>query len=266
MALKRLSTEEMVQLSGPWVTDGTDARQAILAEPTIAGVLPHVEAAHQGLHEAQPTGEDPRLAEVQEEAAGVDLDHDTIVRGAHGLLTSLALLCGDAAKAGELLALRDFLLPDGLETMQKSYRAESGAGSFLETRLAEDADKKKQLEAIPVLDKNLGDHVGVLLAKAKHLGELEDERAKLVSSGANPSDAAKLLAARNRWIRTVNALVANAAMAELPEATDHLVFDALRVAEKAADRRAARSAAAKNAPAAEQNAPAAEAAPAETPK
>lgn len=237
MALKRLTTEEMVQLSGPWVTEGTDARQAILSVPEMAGVLPRVDAAHSALHGAQPGADDPRLAKLQEEAAGEDLEHDTLVRGIHTFLTGLALLCGNTATAESLLKLRDFLLPAGLDTAQKSYRAEAGAGDLLKTRLAGDAGAKKQLKDIPVLKKNLGQFVDALLQKARRLGELEDERAQIVSTPAGPSDGAKLLAARNQWIRAVNALVANGELAQPPEDVDRLVFGALRLAEKAADRR-----------------------------
>ncbi len=43
--------------------------------------------------------------------------------------------------------------------------------------------------------------------------------------------------ARNGWIRAVNALVAVAALSKLDEETDHLIFGALRLAEKHADHR-----------------------------
>lgn len=118
MALKRLTTEDMAQLSGPWVTAGTDARKAILAVPEMAGVLPKV-----------------------------------------------------------------------------------------------------------------------LLARASRLGELEDERAAIESAAAGPSDGARLVTARNQWIRAVNALVANADLAERDEAKSRLIFGSLRLAEKKADRR-----------------------------
>ena len=237
MALKRLTTEEMVQLSGPWVTAGTDARKAILAVPEMAGVLPKVEAAHQALHAAQPGTDDPRLAKLQEEAAEEDVQHDTLVRGIHTFLTGLALLGGDTPAADVSSKLRDFLLPDGLETMQKTYRAEAGAAKLLETRLAGDAGVKKQLKEITVHKKPLGHFVDLLLARANRLGELEDERAALESAAAGPSDGARLVAARNQWIRAVNALVANADLAELDETKSRLIFGSLRLAEKKADRR-----------------------------
>jgi hypothetical protein len=235
MAYKRLATEEMVQVSSPWVKDGTEARKAILAVPLMASVLPKVEAAHQGLHAAQPGGENPRLAELQKEAFEEDQRHDTVVRGIHTYLTGLATLSGDTG--GELLQLRDFLLPEGLEAIQKSYRAEAGAGDLLQTRLGENPGVKKQLKDIPVLKKNLAHYVDQWLASARRLGSLEDERAQIVLGPAGPSDAENLVKARHQWIRAVNALVANAELAGLDPAADRLIFGPLHLAEKAADRR-----------------------------
>lgn len=238
MAVKRLTTEEMVQASGPWVTEGSEARKAILAVPVLHGLLPKVEAAHVALLDAQPGPNNPRLAALQAEEQALDLEHDTLIRGTHMLLTALSLLSGSPEAAEGLLRLRDFLLPQGLEVTQATYRAEAGAGELLKKRLGDDASVKKQLKEIPVLSakQSLWTFVEGWLGRAKKLGELENERAQIAAPGG-PSDGAKLVAARNQWIRAVNALVANGELAELDAATDRLIFGALRLAEKAADRR-----------------------------
>lgn len=236
MALKRLRTGEMVQLSSPWITAGTEARKAILATPELAGLLPRVEAGHKALHDAQPVLDEPRLAKVRENAASLDLRHDEIVRGGYWLLTSLSWLTGDPETAESLLRLRDQLFPAGLDTAQKPYREEAGATEMLRTRLASDPAAKKQLKEIPVLKKNLGHFMDELIAVGQKLGETENERAQILTA-VGPKDGAKLIAARNQWIRAVNAMLANAELAELDEATTRLVFGALRHADKAADRR-----------------------------
>ncbi len=248
MALKRLTTDEMVQISGAWLAKGSPARRTIGGVAELAGLLPKLEAAHQALHATQPAAEDPRLAAIAAEAAEVDVAHDTAMRGLHGLLTALAILAGPGARADALNKLRELLLPEGLSATQKTYRAEAGAAELLKSRLAGAPDAKKQLKAIPV-DKHDALHVvEQWMASAKRLGELEDERAKLLGAAAN-GDSAHGLAARNRWIRAVNALVANAQLAELDEATDQLLFGALRLAEKSAERRAHGGAPAIEAPA-----------------
>lgn len=237
MALKRLTTEEMVQISASWVAKGGPARKAIGASPELAGLLPRLDAAHQALHAAQPTVEDPRLAALGVEAAAVDLAHDTAIRGLQGLLSSLALLAGPGPRADELGKLLELLLPDGLEATQKTYRAEAGAADLLATRLAGEPAAKKLLKEIPAAPKRTAQHVvDEWLAHAKRLGALEDERARLL--GAIPSgEGTKTVAARNQWIRAANALIANAALGEIDAPLDQLLFAALRLAEKAANRR-----------------------------
>lgn len=235
MAFKRLTTAEMVQISGPWVTAGNPARDAILGEKALAGLLPRLEEAHKALHDTQPGTGDPRLAALQEEEAAVDLQHDTYVRGSHMLLSALALLSPNAATGATFERLRDFLLPDGLDTTQKSYRNESGAASLLETRLAGDPSAKKQLKEIPVLKQNLGHFVTGWMTAAATLGKLEDEKALITGT---TGEGARAQSARLQWIRAVNALVALADLSPLEEATDRQIFGALRLAEKAADRRA----------------------------
>lgn len=236
MALKRLRTGEMVQLSLPWITEHSEAHKAILATPELAGLLPRVEAGHKALHDAQPVRDESRLVKLQQKAAALDLRHDEIVRGAYWLLTALAWLSGDAATAERLMRLRDQLFPAGLDAAQKPYREEAGATAMLQSRLAADSAAKKHLKEIPVLKKNLAQVVEELISVGKKLGDTEDERAALLTDGG-PSDGAKVVLARNQWIRAVNAMLANAELAELDEDASRLIFGALRHADKMADRR-----------------------------
>jgi hypothetical protein len=106
----------------------------------------------------------------------------------------------------------------------------------LKTRLAKSPDVTAALATIAVFDRTLSDYVGEWIACAERLGDLENERASLVKA-PGAGDGARLFNARNRWIRAVNALVANAALAELDPATDTLILGALRLAEAIADRR-----------------------------
>lgn len=238
MALKRLTTDEMVQISGSWVAKEGEPHKALLRVPELSGLVPSVEGAHLALHATQPAVADPRLAALIAEIAGIDLAHDSTVRGVYTLLTALALLAGAGAHADALLKLRDILLPEGLGATQKTNRAEAGAAELLKTRLASEPDANRQIGEIPVLDHTVRYFVDRWMDSAKRLGDLEDERARLVGD-SGPGDGAKVIAARNQWIRVVNALVANAALANLDEPTDQLLFGALRLAEKTADRRRA---------------------------
>jgi len=239
MAFKRLFSEEMLQLSGTWVDPASKAHAAILATPDLAPSMPRLTASHHLLASlAQPASADPRLAAISEEEAVIDPRHDDIIRGGHGLLTGAAFLFG--AGGAELLALRDTLFPDGLSSLQKTYRAEAGQAAQLASRLT--PALRAQLASIVVGPKDgqrtLEQFVDELIGLGAQLGALEDEKGRLQPApGHGSSNNAALLSARNQWIRVANALVANSEVAELDEATDKLVFGPLRAAEKAADRR-----------------------------
>ena len=76
-----------------------------------------------------------------------------------------------------------------------------------------------------------------MISLARQLGELEDEKARLLDK-PDMSAAMAIVTARNLWIRTVNAFLANADLAGLTEGQDKLIFGPLRRAEKTADTRA----------------------------
>lgn len=240
MALKRLFSEEMLQLSGTWVDPQSKAHQAILASADLAPAMPRLTGAHNLLATlAQPASEDPRVAAIMREESLLDARHDDIVRGGHGLLTGAAFLLGEAG--AELLKLRDLLFPDGLSLVLKTYRGESGSAAQLQKRLT--PALRAQLASITVGAKGqqetLEQYVDELLAAGAKLGALEDEKATLQPAPGEPGTGkgAALLDARNQWVRVVNALVANSALAELDPEEDKLIFGSLRAAEKTSDRR-----------------------------
>ncbi len=234
MALKRLTVEEMNQISAPWVTEGNPARAALAEVPLLAALLPQLEAAHVGVVALQVRRDDPRLRVLSELEAMLDAEFDERLRGIHGALTALAVVSGAPS---ELLGLRDALFPEGLGHTNKTYRGEAGHGVMVEARL--DETLKARLRAVSLHDKNLLDLTQGWLAVARQIGEAEDERARL---DPPPSPAADINAARLRWVRIVHALVANADVAGLDATTDHLLFAPLRAAEETADRRRGKTA------------------------
>ncbi|AKU98731.1 hypothetical protein AKJ09_05395 [Labilithrix luteola] len=235
--MKRLLTAEMVQISGPWVTNGTPARKALLALPECVGILPRVEEAHKQLHGAQPGQGDARGAEISAEAAEVDARHDAVVRGVDFVLQGIALLVGDSARAREIEAARALLTPEGVSIISTSYRNEAGAAALLKSRLGGAADVKSLLASVVVdKKKTLTSFVNERIAHGERLGVLEDERAQLRLT-ATESSAVANVNARNAWIRAVNALIANAELAGISPAQDTMIFGALREAETKANRR-----------------------------
>ncbi len=242
MALKRLLTEEMIQVSTTWKDPKSKARKAILATPELAPLVPRVDGAHDALAAAgQPSTDDPRLGEISAEEGKIDIRHDDIIRGSHLFLTGASLLLGEDNGGAELIILRDTLIPDGLQSTQKSYRAEAGQAAQLDKRLTPDV--RSDLEAISVGPKSakaaLMQFIDEWVTLGGELGTLEDEKGRLQATPVDPGTGAgaALLKARNTWVRVVNAMVANAELAEIDPEVDALVFGPLRAAESAADRR-----------------------------
>jgi hypothetical protein len=204
MALKNLSTGAMISLTTPWISEGNPERTILLRYPETKGLLGRIEGDQQALLDVQPRP-NGRLAQVSDEQGTLDVTHDDLVRGVTGLLTHLALLATDAKEAQAFIELRETLFPQGVALVTRSYRDEAGEGALLRARLT--PSLKKALKAIPVLQGTLADTVARYLEVADALGKLEDEKATIVGRADGPTPAA-LLAARNRWIRTVNAVIA----------------------------------------------------------
>lgn len=230
MALVRLTVEEMVQLSAPWVTADDPAHTIMLSVPLMAALLPGVEAAHQLIMSMIPAAESPKFKELSAAEAELDVRHDTLVRGIYGGLSSMALI---SAHGAELLSLRDLLLPEGLQHTQKTYRGEAGYAALLASRL--DADTRQRLAAVKLHDQTLEALVDEWLNIAGQLGALEQQKAQLV--GPTGNTALEISQARYGWVRVVKALLANAELAQINDEQDRVLFAALRAAELTADRR-----------------------------
>lgn len=230
MALKRLTAQEMVQLSKPWVTPGDPGRAALEKVPLLAALLPRVEAAHGAIFAVEVETEDPKTKALSEQEAELDAEHDSLVKGVYGTLTMLSEV---STQKDELLRLRDLLLPEGLEHARKTYRGEAGHAALVASRL--DEPTRARLKSIILHDKTLLELVDTWLAAANQLGDLEEERARLAAPAA--SSAAQINAARIAWVRVTNALTANAELAGVEPEDDRTLFSALRAAERTADGR-----------------------------
>jgi hypothetical protein len=229
MAPKSLTVEEMNQISEPLVAEGNPARAALEKIPLLAALLPQLQAVHAGIVAVRPPQDDPRAREISGRLAALDLEHDTRVRGIHGALTGLAQV---STAGSELLALRDELYPQGLGHTQMTFRGEAGHAAAIATRM--DTALEARLKAVNLHDRNLLDLVHEWQSVAKQMGQLEEERARLMPG---VPAAGEILKARLAWVRVMNALVANAELAATDETTDRLLFGPLRAAEKAAANR-----------------------------
>ena len=209
-------------------------RVALVGIPEAAGLVPRIDRAHAGLLQVQRSAtngsEAPRLAEIRTVSRTTDLRHDALVRGLWNLLTALAFLASDPKESEALLALRDHLIPEGVSITQRSYLEESGVATLTAARLT--PDHRTALAKIPTPWGSALDCVDEWFACAARLGELEHERAAIESPAM--ITAADVLAARNEWVRVMNALRTNLALVEeLPAAVTRLL-DRLTAAEKRA--------------------------------
>jgi hypothetical protein len=230
MALNRFMAAEMVELSDPWVTEGSPANAAIKSKPLMASLLPRMTASHNALLVLQPLAQDPKAKRLGDQARDLDAKHDELVLAIYGSLTAVARV---SERSDDLLKLRDKLLPDGASHTIRSYRAEAGHTKLVASRL--DAGTQDALKAITLDKTNMLDLVQHWIGVGKDLGQVEAERALLGIPESAP--AAEVNAARLDWVRTVNALRAMADMSDLDEPTDHLLFSALRITEKSVARR-----------------------------
>jgi hypothetical protein len=193
----------MVSLSTPWTTQDHADRQLLVSIPVIAALVPKLDDAHKSLLSTQPATTAPeRVTVIQEEQKQIDTRHDDVIRGCYLLPQALAYLTGDEALAERLLSLQEVLLPEGLIATQKSYREEAGQAALLHSRLL--PEHVALLKKIKTTEGSLWDSVKEWEHLAEKLGALEDERAGLAEdTSLVPADA---VSARNKWIRTVNAM------------------------------------------------------------
>ena len=238
-----LTTGEMSQVSGGWITPGA-ARAAILAKPALGAMLPSVEAAHHGLREVAPDNDAPaRLKELAVEGQASDQRHDSTIRGSHMVLTGLSILADDEAERAQILALLAFLLPDGLQAIQKTYRGEAGAAELLLRRLAEEPARVAQVEAmvLPIAGGTaLRTFVDRWTSEATRLGAIDDERVALTTAAPGAAAVvtpAEARAARLDWMNQVRAMIAVAKAIKLSPEEYQVIFGNLEAAEATAARR-----------------------------
>lgn len=236
MALRRMSTAEMVAVTSTMVDDAHPDRQAMAQTPALAALLPQVDDAHRGLHATHQAGPGAvRLKQIQEQQKEIDVEHDDELRGIWAYLWALVYFARTAEEREPFLRLLRLLLPDGLAAVKKSYREEAGQAALAATRLT-DADRAL-LQSLQIPGgRTMLDAVNLWLSLGAQLGVLDRERAGEASGeGPTPADA---LIARNVWIRTIQTVrdVAGLVAAENPVIQG--LIARIDAAGRAADRRA----------------------------
>lgn len=235
MALRGLTTQTMVTVSARWL-DPNQERPILQRYPLSRALLTHLSTAHARLIEFQrrSTTNEETLQKLSERLAVLDDRHDRILRGAHGMLTSLAALADTDERAAYYLDLRDKLFPDGLRGVSRSYVDQAGEVMLLEGRL--DDQSAFALRSILTPNGSLYGHVQTLIDIGREMGRLEAERTKL-GRGSEQTTRADVARARNEWIRVVTALRASVALDSVSAEDLDRIFRHLDEAEAKADRR-----------------------------
>jgi hypothetical protein len=236
MALKRLRTEEMVTITSTLVDPTHPDYQAMVAVPALAPLVPEITGSHHGLYATYFTGPSAvRLKEIQGQQKELDVGHDDSARGLWAYCWAMIYLARTDAERQVFRRLLALLLPDGLAIVRKSYREEAGQAALIQAQLGDD-DRTALASMVLPDGRTLLEVVNQWLSLGTQLGALDRERAGDVADGApTPADA---LAARNRWIRTMQAVRDVAALVAADNPAISSIMVRLDEAEHVADRRA----------------------------
>ena len=237
MAFKYLNVAEMLGLTQKLVEQGTPENVEVSKYAELVWMLPHITTSHNALRNTQLVPEEEAIKVIYEKEQVVDDTHDIFVKGVTLVLTGLSMISSEEL-AKKLIALREQLFLDGLAVTQMSYRAEYGQVQLRASRLTDES--RELLESIVLPEGVLTDALDVIDDAANTLGELEDEKAKLLKTKKNPS-AKEVLRSRNSWIKLMNSFVS--AFHFVDPVSEELkdIFDRLKVAEDNATKRAKRS-------------------------
>lgn len=206
--LKALSTTQMLDISKRCLVEQHNAFQAVTETHGALGLL---DRAHRKLEQAST--QNPEQAEAMrtltEELGQLDLVHDRRVRGIYHMLTALGEALDDELLARKYIALRDMLLPSGLNTTLLRYEEQIRAA--LDVRATLDAEHRELLSWV-VLPNNQGtllDQIESWWMSASALDEVWQRRQALRRVSGEHASAGDLLRARHQWIGALRVLAAS---------------------------------------------------------
>lgn len=207
MNYKSLSSAEMIQVTGDWVTPKKKGYAALSQNPATAGLLPFIVGAHDELVAAEVTGDSARAKEIKAlSARGIELDrqHDAYVRCVVGVLAGLAEVASTPELAESYRNASLAYFPAQFGAAQASYKEESGQAKLAPKRATE-ADVAT-VESISTPDGTLKDYLDRWMKISKELGEVDAARSRLEATETDKRGT-NVVAARNAWIAAVSRMV-----------------------------------------------------------
>jgi hypothetical protein len=246
MSLTYLTTETMLHLSQGWL-DPQGSLPILEQHDLTRGLLEHLRSNRRAMRAAsQSTNDwDQKLEELSREQFALDYAHDQQVRGLFQLLGAMAELCEQEASATELLELRQWLFPQGLDLVRRSYVEEAGHGGYIEEQLTPELRKKLKAISWKISKQttNLLLEVEKWLAASRELGKREAEKLQLQSlrsTSKSQNRSRTMNQVRQEWIRLVHALRTNLDLvAELSASEREHVLGLLTKQEQEANKRVA---------------------------
>jgi hypothetical protein len=240
MALRDLSSQQMLNITGAWLDAGRD-RPLLQALSRVAPLLPDIQEAHDAVQTShrRDANVSTELIDIQDQQAELDQIHDRKVRGIHNVLTGFAELSNTPEDAGAYLEIHEQLFPDGLKFITGSYGDQAGEVTFARERLT--SESKAVLKAMPTPSGSLMKAVDAWFTAGDDLGALEARRAKLEAELAQKKSAGVQggqLRARNRWIGVVRAVMQMLELEKPDVESERHLLAPLERALKKADRRA----------------------------
>ncbi len=233
-ALRYLEPTDMLALSADWLGP---QRPVLAAAPELAALLPRLTLAHEALTATTAAETDPVQAQrLASEARSLDELHDHAVRALYFAVSAalsyrLAANDPDNEAVNRLEALRDMILPEGLDTVQASYADEAASAARSAAAVAADPEAQALLREIKLLPRVTGlDALTLWSTLGQKLGLVELQRGAVSVGPA--------VRARNAWLNVAASLLSVAVLVR-DEASRRAVIDPLSAAcDQAMKRRA----------------------------
>jgi hypothetical protein len=243
MKIGILPTQEMLAHSDVWLHDPR-IRSALAADPIGQVLLEKIGEVHGKLADSQIQRQvaEKRIAAMTEQLGALDSRHVDLARAIYHAITAAAHACTDPDQAGTLRALREALLPDGLNVINASYMGRSGAA--VEIRASVTAAMRDHLRSIRLGGRDLAELLDEWLDTAEHIGRLAHERSSLVASiSKTGSDAARVdrMSARRAWLQVGRTLLSNLPFMSVPDAIREEIEASLARSVRGARRRQQRA-------------------------
>jgi hypothetical protein len=195
---------ECFVVSASWLDVKGDLMPLLQGKEATRGLLGQLTVAHQGLSRlvSTPKNNSQKLIEARAGAEGLDTRHDSLYKGIYYCLVCVAELYPE--KEDEYTTLREYLFPDGLAGVTRSYAAEAGEVGLLEARLT--PAHRAALQAIVINGVTLLSWVEDLIQTGKQLGAVEAQKKVLAQElELDPElSLSEINEGKSRWFAVAN--------------------------------------------------------------